>query len=148
MELPRQLGLLAAAALTALTLASTALAAYSPSLLISRQQTATTSSTDITFAQPAADDPTATVVIYSPAGFSVTLNQSVGTQVGTIDGSVIAGAFGGATVPVAGRVVVGDPNNPNLQTAATQCTEQPVHTAIWLLNVTAAGQSLPNPVPV
>ena len=51
-------------------------------------------------------------------------------------------------MPVAGTVVVGDPTNATLMGAATQCTGRPTHTAIWLLNVTAAGQSLPAPVPL
>jgi hypothetical protein len=86
--------------------------------------------------------------ILAPIGYSVTLNQAPGTQLGTLDGSVVAGDFGGATVPVAGTIVAGDPGNATLQTTAESCTGSKQHAAIWLLNVTAAGQSLPNPVPI
>ncbi len=143
-----RVGLPAVAALVALASATAALAAYSPSLTISRTVAASGDTTDITFTQTAADDPTATVVIYSPIGYSLTLNQANGTQIGTLDGSVVAGAFGGATVPVAGTITVGDVNSTTLQAAAQQCTGTKTHTAIWLLNVTAAGQSLPSPVPI
>src|SRR5215211_1487992 len=146
----KRLGLVGAGAVAALAFASVALAAYSPTLTTTRHVDlaggATT--TDITFAQTNADDPTARVVIYAPAGFSATLNQAAGAQIGTLEGSVVAGGLAGATVPVGGTITVGDPNSPTLRAAAKQCTGSEAHTAIWLLNVTAAGQSLPAPVPV
>jgi hypothetical protein len=146
----KRLSLLTAGVVVLLVFASTALAAYAPKLTVNHTLPAgaITSTTDIGFSQTDADDPTASVVIYSPVGYTVALNQPVGTQIGTLDGSVVAGAFGGATVPVTGTVTVGDRTNTNLTQAAEQCTGRQSHDAIWLLNVTAAGQSLPNPVPV
>jgi hypothetical protein len=142
-------GLLAVTGVGALVLAGVALAAYSPSLTVSEGVTDTGSiGTDIAFSQSNTDDPTARLVILAPLGFTATLNQSPGTQIGTLDGSVFAGALGGAIVPVAGTVTVGDPTNATLMGAASQCTGVATHTAIWLLNVTAAGQSLPAPVPL
>lgn len=145
----KRLSLLAAGVAAFLAFTSTALAAYSPKLTVNRTVEASgTTTMDIGFSQTDADDPTASLVIYAPVGYTVALAQAVGSQIGTVDGSVVAGAFGGATVPVAGTVTVGDASSAALQAAAEQCTGQKVHTAIWLLNVTAAGQSLPNPVPV
>jgi len=139
-----RLGLLIAAAATSLAFASSALGTYAPKLMITRGN----EFTDITFSQTDADDPTAKVQILAPAGYSASLSQAPGTQLGTMGGSVIAGDFGGATVPVAGTIVAGDPSNPALQATAKQCTNAEQHAAIWLLNVTAAGQSLPAPVPL
>jgi hypothetical protein len=139
-----RLGLLAAAAATSLALVSPAFGAYAPKLLITQAD----ETTNITFSQTNADDPTARVQILVPAGFSGGFTLPPGTNVGSLTGSVIAGAFGGATVPVAGTIVSGDPTNAQLMATAKQCTGSETHAAIWLLNVTAAGQSLPAPVPL
>ncbi len=139
-----RLGLLAVAAATSLAFASSAFGAYAPKLSITRSDEVTS----ITFSQTDADDPTAKVTILAPAGFSGGFVQPAGTNIGTLDGSVIAGAFGGATVPVAGTIVSGDPTNAQLMAAAKVCTGSETHAAIWLLNVTAAGTSLPAPVPL
>src|SRR5215217_5965254 len=150
LQMRKRLGVVGAGAVAALAFASVALAAYSPTLTITRHVDAAggSSTTDIAFAQTDADDPTASVVIYAPVGFTATLNQAPGTQIGTLEGSVVAGALAGATVPVGGTIGVGDPTNATLRAAAKQCTGSETHNAIWLLNVTAAGQSLPAPVPV
>jgi hypothetical protein len=135
-----RLCLLAACALAALGFTSIASAAYSPTLLVSGN--------NVTFSQTNADDPTAHVTILAPLGYATATGQAAGTQIGTLEGSVIAGAFGGATVPVAGTITTGDPTSQTLQAAAKACTGVEIHKAIWLLNVTAAGQSLPAPVPM
>ncbi len=139
-----RLGLLLAAAATSLAFVSAALGAYAPKLIINQ----TDESTAIKYSQTDADDPMAKVTILVPAGFTAGFIQTPGTQIGTLEGSVIAGEFGGATVPVAGTIVAGDPTNATLRATAKQCTGAENHQAIWLLNVTAAGQSLPAPVPL
>lgn len=144
-----RLGLLAVAGVGALAFAGVALAAYSPALTVSEGVTDSgTATTEIAFSQSNSDDPTARLVILAPLGFTATLSQSPGTGIGTLDGSVFAGALGGAVVPVTGTITVGDPTNAGLKAAAAQCTGVATHQAIWLLNVTAAGQSLPAPVPL
>jgi hypothetical protein len=139
-----RLGLTAAVAATSLTCVSAAFGAYAPKLII----TQTDETTAIKYSQTDADDPMAKTQILVPAGFSGNFASTPGTQLGTLEGSVIAGAFGGATVPVAGTIVAGDPTNATLKATAKQCTGVETHQAIWLLNVTAAGQSLPAPVPL
>lgn len=139
-----RLGLLLAAAATSLAFVSAALGAYAPKLTVNQTDEATV----IKYSQTDADDPMAKVQILVPAGFSGNFVTSPGTQIGTLEGSVIAGAFGGATVPVAGTIVAGDPANQALRDTAKTCTGTETHQAIWLLNVTAAGQSLPAPVPL
>ena len=137
-------GLLAVAAATSLAFASSAFGAYAPKLSITRSDEVTS----IKFSQTDADDATAKVTILAPTGFSGGFVQPANTAIGTLEGSVIAGAFGGATVPVAGTIVSGDPANAQLMAAAKVCTGVETHAAIWLLNVTAAGQSLPAPLPL
>ena len=139
-----RLGLLAVAAATSLAFVSSALGAYAPKLIINQ----TDETTAIKFSQTDADDATAKVTILAPLGFSGNFAGTPGRDIGTLEGSVVAGAFGGATVPVAGTIVQGDPANPTLMAAAKQCTGTETHAAIWLLNVTASGQQLPAPVPL
>jgi hypothetical protein len=144
-----RLGLVAGSGLAALAFSSVAMAAYSPSLIITNEVNSGTGQTSTGFGynQTNADDPLAHVQFLAPAGYSVTLSQSPGTQIGTVEGSVFAGELGGVTVPIAGTIVVGDPTSTQLQAVAKQCTGANA-TVIWLLNITAAGQSLPAPVPV
>jgi hypothetical protein len=139
-----RLGLLAAAAATTLAFVSSALGAYAPKLVINQSD----ETTAIKYSQTDADDPMAHTTILAPLGFSGNFALTPGTTIGTLEGSVVAGAFGGATVPVAGTIIAGDPANAQLMATAKQCTGTETHTAIWLLNVTAAGQSLPAPVPL
>ena len=139
-----RLGLLAAAAATSVAFASSAFGAYAPKLVI----TQTDEATGIKYSQTNADDPLAKVQILVPAGFSGNFAQAPGSNIGSLTGSVVAGAFAGATVPVAGTIVAGDPTNAQLMATAKACTGTETHQAIWLLNVTAAGQSLPAPVPL
>jgi hypothetical protein len=139
-----RLGLIAVVAATSLAFVSAAVGAYAPKLVITQSDEATA----IKYSQTDADDPMAKVQILVPAGFSGNFATTPGTQLGTLEGSVIAGAFGGATVPVAGTIVAGDTSNATLRATAKQCTGVEQHAAIWLLNVTAAGQSLPAPVPL
>jgi hypothetical protein len=137
-----RLGLLAVAGGAALVFAGVALAAYSPALTVSQGVTESGgATTDITFAQTQADDPTARVVILAPAGFTETLDQAVGTQLGSLDGHVFAAELS-AVVPVSGPITVADKSSPQLQAAATQCTGSPDHAAIWILAVSAAGSTL------
>ena len=145
-----RLAVVGCSAMVSLAFTAAAFGAYAPNLTVLTEVNLATGDghTDVAYKQTNNDDPLAHVQILSPAGFSVTLSQAVGAQIGTLDGSVIAGAFGGATVPVAGTIVVGDPSNATLRATAKACTGTETHAAIWLLNVTAAGQSLPAPVPV
>ena len=139
-----RLGLLAVAAATSLAFVTSALGAYAPKLLITQSD----ETTAITYSQTDADDPLARTQILVPLGFSGNFTLTPGTTIGTLSGSVVAGDFGGATVPVAGTIVAGDPTNAALMANAKACTGTETHAAIWLLNVTAAGQSLPSPVPL
>src|SRR5215210_707919 len=149
MQRTPRLGLLIAAAATALLMSSTALGAYSPSLTVTQSidRQAATSSTDITYRQPVGDDALAKLQILSPERV-IQLTQPAGTQIGTVVGSVVASAFAEATVPVTGVIVVGKPSDAHLQASAEACTGELVHDTIWLLEISAGGQPLPTPVPL
>jgi hypothetical protein len=132
------------AATAALASAATAAAAYNPMLQAFEDQDNGT--TDISFVQTTADDPTAKIQFYSPAGFTISTTQAVGTRIGTVDGQVFAAGLAGATVPVTGAVAVADPTSPTLQGLSMQCTGTKTHTAYWVATVAASGNSLAVPV--
>jgi hypothetical protein len=141
-----RLGLLGVACAAALTFASVALGAYSPTLNVTRRLDVGTGAvvTDVTVAQTQADDPSARITLYAPTGFSATLSQAVGTQIGTVEGQVFAADIS-SVVPVTGTIAVADKSSAQLMAAATVCTGTATHDAIWIITVSAAGSSLQIP---
>lgn len=143
------LALLLAAGAATLASAPAAFAAYSPTVAVSRSKVGgKKSTTDITFQQTSADDATVRIQLLPGLGLSVGLGQAPGTKLGTMEGSVMAAGLGGATIPVEGTITATDPTSPDFTAAAEVCTGQATHNAVWLLNVSAAGQPLPAPVPL
>ena len=131
--------LVSCAVLTALVLTGSAMASYTPHLVVVQSATGT----KIHLTIPKADDATAALVIYSPATATATLGQAIGTQIGTVEAQVNAKAISpDAILPLTGTVAVGDPANPVIAAAATACTGTTTHAATWLLVLTAAGQTL------
>ncbi|MGZ8782943.1 MAG: hypothetical protein ACXWZB_05540 [Gaiellaceae bacterium] len=142
------LGLVGAFALSG---AGTALAAYtSPSLRVTDDRSAVT----IRYNVSASDDPTAKLTFYAPTGYTASLSQPAGTTIGTVTAQGTAADLGGALLPLTGTVQVRAANGTYLSgstqvpiaTAAQQCTGTPTHTAYWVLNLQAAGQTLELPV--
>jgi hypothetical protein len=137
----------------ALSIAGTALAAYSsPQLRVTDDRTALT----IRYTVAAADDPTAKLTFYAPTGYTATLNQPAGTTLGTVTAQGVASELGNAVLPLTGTVQVRAANGTytsapgsqpaSLATGATLCTGTPTHTAFWVLILQAAGQTLELPV--
>ena len=145
-----RLGVVMAVAAAALTIAAQAFAAYTPKLTVQMSP----AGTNIHLAIPPADDPTALLVFYAPAGTSANLGASAGTTIGTLTAQASAAALGGATLPLTGTVEVRAANGTYLSsgqqvplaTAATRCTGTATHTAFWVLKLTAAGQTLEVPL--
>jgi hypothetical protein len=94
--------------------------------------------------QTAADDATAKDTIYAPLGYQAALNQTPGTQLGTVDSTLILRNGGNATADASGPVVVDSPANWGPQ--ATQCTGTATHEAVWRLDITVAGSPLRVPI--
>lgn len=140
-----RIALAGAAALAALTLAGTALAAYTPKLVVTgaSQATGGGGGVKVKFTVPQTDDPTARATFYVPAGYQVTTTGAAGQQLGTSTATVFAIDLN-AVVPVAGTVEVGNPADFAAQ--ATLCTGTPTHTATWVLRLSAAGTPLVVPV--
>lgn len=122
-----------------LAFAGSALASYTPKLVVSQVGSKTT----IHLTIPKPDDATARLVIYAPSSAAATLGQAPGTQIGTVTAQVNAKAISpDAILPLTGVVQVTDGSAAPLAQAATQCTGTATHAATWLLVLSAAGQTL------
>jgi hypothetical protein len=88
---------------------------------------------------------TAKITIFSPSGYTSALTQAPGTTVGKAYAIVIAGSLGGAPLPLSGPVVVGNPADPNLQAASTQCRGTPSNQEVLVLNTSLQGTSIQVP---
>jgi hypothetical protein len=149
--MPRALrtAVLACAALVALALAGTAMAAFTPKLVVTHKSYALGSNaqTTISLTANATDDSIAKITIYSAPGYTATLNQAVGTQLGTVHAVAIATAISpDARLTIDGVVRVADQNDASIRQGAITCTGSPTHTATWLLALQAAGTPLNIPV--
>ena len=135
--------LVATAAALSLAFAGSALAAYTPHLSITHTPLtlAGGGTTDLTVAFDQADDATAKVTIYVPQGYTGTLGASAGTQLGTIDASIIAFAISPTQpLPLKGVITADDPAK-----YVTNPCSPGTHEAVWLLRLQAAGTELAVP---
>ena len=135
--------LVAAAGVFALAFAGGALAAYTPHLTISHTPLtiAGGGTTDLTVAVDQTDDATAKVTIYVPQGYTGTLGAAAGTQLGTIDASIIASQISPTQpLPLKGTIQADDP----AKYVGNPCSPG-THEAVWLLRLQAAGTELAVP---
>ena len=100
-------------------------------------------STTLHITLPQADDPIAAINIYTPSGYQYNLTQAPGTTIGTVDATVFSHTAG-LTLPLSGNVVTASPASFTQQ--STQCTGNPTSAAVWVLNLSVAGQTIQLPV--
>jgi hypothetical protein len=143
-----RLALLVCASFAGLAFAAPALAKYDPSLTIeqSSYKVGAATTADVLVAISDDADPTAQLKIFSPSGYSANLTAAPGTKIGTVFAIVKAKLLGNALLPLAGDVLVANPADPAIVTAATKCTGTPTHTSIWVLNTSLQGQTVAIPV--
>jgi hypothetical protein len=130
-----KLAVLAGAVATALAFAGNALAVQK----LSVSQSATSLTIKVTQAQT--DPQPAKIQIFVPAGYSLNTSAAPGTTIGTTAGSVFA-RDANIPLPLSGNVVVAPPN-----TNAAPCFTG-THSAVWLLQLQVAGQSINLPIAV
>ncbi|HET8605535.1 MAG TPA: hypothetical protein VFL66_00755 [Gaiellaceae bacterium] len=131
--------LVAAAGACALALAGPALASYTPRLWVSNGPAVT-----LKVQVGAADDPTAKVTIYASPGYQLADPPPAGTKLGAVAATAQAVDLGGAILPLAGSLVAADPaqfTGPPSNTCSPG-----THAQVWLLDVSAAGQTLAIPM--
>jgi hypothetical protein len=133
-----RIAVLGLAGVGVLVLASLAIAAYtSPKLQVSYAG----STTIITASAAQGDDATAVSSIYVPTGTTLTTTQAPGTNIGSVKAQVSAAALGGALLPLEGPIVVAPPGAIPAA-AQLQCTQGVAPIASWLLQLSAAGQTI------
>lgn len=123
----------------ALWFSSSALASYAPKLVVSSTDVGGDVQLGVVVA--GADDPTAKVSIYVPAGYTVA--TAAPGKLGDVTATAAAADLAGAVLPLTGEL---DAVTPDATTSAEAqlCGVTPTQT--WSLNVSAAGQSLNIPV--
>src|SRR5438309_7909126 len=135
---------LAGALLASLAFAGTALASFSPKLVVSSLTPQATGGgpTRIGVIVSNADDPTAKISFYIPTGYQIG-TPAAGTKLGDVTATAAAADLGGAVLPLTGEL---DAIAPTATTtaAAAQCQVTPAQT--WDLHLTAAGQTLDVPL--
>jgi len=139
--------LVAAAGAVGLVFAGNALAAYTPHITVSHTPLGISAAgtTDLTIAFDQNDDATARVTIYVPQGYTATGGASAGTQIGTVDASILAKLISPTTpLPIKGTIEAADP--AQFVVPAAVCTGVAAHEAVWRLRLQAAGQELAVPV--
>jgi hypothetical protein len=135
----------ALAGMAALALAGNAIA--TPKLIIGGKLGLGESGAVVQVTEDKSDAAPAKITIYSAQGYTGTVTGTPGTQIGTVHADLQALAISpDAIVQADGTVLEGDPSSATVQTAATQCTGTPTHTAVWLLHVTVSGTTLDVPV--
>jgi hypothetical protein len=99
-----------------------------------------TTSLTIKVSQDQSDVQPAKITIYVPAGYQLNAAQAPGTKIGTTTGQVFARDVN-IPLPLSGDVIVADP----AQHTKDACSPG-AHVAVWLLNLSVAGQTISLPV--
>ena len=135
--------LLLGASFASLAFAGSALASFSPKLIVTSatpQAAGGGGAVRVGAIVGATDDPTAKTSIYIPTGYQVNTTSAVGTKLGDVTATAAAADLGGAVLPLTGELDVAAPD----ATAAAQCGTTDVQ--MWNLKLTAAGQTLNVPM--
>jgi hypothetical protein len=140
------------ASFASLAFAGTALASFSPKLIVSSatpQAAGGGGAVRIGALVSNTDDPTARVSIYVPTGYQLT-SPSPGTKLGDVTATASAADLGGAILPLTGQLNAIDPNTLTAaqKTGVAQCLQGATASQTWELNLTAAGQPIDIPVSV
>lgn len=145
----RRLGLLVAPLVIALALASAAAAGVTPLF----SATTTADATVVSYSQLPGDDPIAALTFYVPVDYAALLAQPEGEVVGTVSAGAIAADLANSPLSLKGTIVAGlttttitsSGASVTLGAAAVACTGTATHSAFWVLNLSAAGQTLQVP---
>lgn len=135
----------AGAVFAALAIAPSAFAANTATIAVSHTPMvlAGSSSTTIHVAIPQSTDPIAAINIFVPSGYTLNTSQAAGSTIGKVDATAFS-RDAGLTLPLSGNVTA---DNPASHTSdSTQCTGTPTSQAVWILNLSVAGQTIALPL--
>jgi hypothetical protein len=133
--------LVAGVVVGALATTGSALAAYSPKIYVKSSSTGV----NLRVAAAATDDPTARFALYVPVAYTGNFSAAPGTVLGPVSAHAQAADLGGAILPLTGNVLVANPVDPTIVAASAAC-DPVAHAAVWVLALTAAGQTLNVPL--
>jgi|tagenome__1003787_1003787.scaffolds.fasta_scaffold20967817_3 hypothetical protein len=139
--------LVAAAGVATLAFANGAFAANTGSLSVyhTPMSLASTGSTTIRVSVPQTTDPIAALRIYSGTGYTAKLDQAAGTKIGTVDASALS-RDNNLTLPLSGDVTTDNPATAANKAGSVQCAGLPQSAAVWVMNLSVAGNTLPIPI--
>src|SRR5690348_5763705 len=144
-----RLAAMAGAVFASLAFAGSALASFSPKLVVSSATPQATGSgpTRVGVVVANADDPTAKVTIYVPQGYQLG-SPAAGTKLGDVTATAAAADLGGAVLPLTGELqaITQGSLTPAGQAAAAACAQGETPSQYWNLHLTAAGQTLDIPM--
>src|SRR3954451_8324865 len=139
--------LVAAAAFATLAFANGAFAANTGSISVyhTPMSLANAGLTTIQVSVPQSTDPIAALNIYSGTGYSAKLDQAAGTKIGTVEATAFS-RDNNLTLPLAGDVTVENAASVANRAGSAQCTGLPQSLAVWIMNLSVAGQTLAIPI--
>lgn len=137
--------LAAGAAFCALAFAQGAFAANTATIAVTHSPMvlAGSSSTTIHVAIPQSTDPMAAINIFVPSGYTLNTTQAAGTKIGAVDATAFS-RDAGLTLPLSGDVTADNPANHGSD--STQCAGTATSQAVWILNLSVAGQAIQLPL--
>jgi len=137
--------LAAGAAFCALVFAQGAFAANTATIAVSHSPMvlAGSSSTTIHVAIPQSTDPMAAINIFVPSGYTMNTTQAAGTKIGAVDATAFS-RDAGLTLPLSGDVTADNPANHTSD--STQCAGVATSQAVWIMNLSVAGQTIALPL--
>jgi hypothetical protein len=131
---------LAAAVALMLAAAGSALAANTGTVGVTIAGSATT----IHVALPKTSDPVAQINIFVPTGYSASLSQAAGTSIGSIPSATAYSYDTQLTLPLTGTVIVS--SLAQVGSSAQACIGSATPAAVWVLDLSVAGQTLAVPM--
>jgi hypothetical protein len=139
--------LVAVSAIATLSFASAALAANTGSVSVwhTPQTLASSASTTIHVNVPETTNPIAVVNIYSGTGYTLNTSQAANTQIGTVEATALS-RDNNLTLPLSGTVVTSDATSAANKAGSAQCARVAQSQAVWIMNLSVAGNTLAIPV--
>jgi hypothetical protein len=139
--------LVAVSAIATLSFASAALAANTGSVSVwhTPQTLANSASTTIHVNVPETTNPIAVVNIYSGTGYTLNTSQAANTQIGTVEATALS-RDNNLTLPLSGTVVTSDATTAANKAGSAQCARVAQSQAVWIMNLSVAGNTLAIPV--
>jgi len=140
-----RVGLVAAVATVALAASGSALAALNPSLAVAGPSFPTkVGPVSITLKTLNADDAVGKISVFAPVGYQLQPGTA-GSKVGSVTAIALLGDQNNQAVTLKGNLTALDPNDASVGNASASC-DNTVHSLVWMMKLSGAGQTFDIPV--